>query len=72
MGLEGLFDWILEQARYLLFIALIAIILITGFKRAWIAMAGGILGLTVVGIFILNPEILTNLSEWATERLNLN
>lgn len=71
MGLEGVFVWVMEQARYLLFIALIGIILYTAFKRAWIAMAGALLGLAFVGIFIINPEILIGISEWFTTRLNL-
>lgn len=71
MGLEGVFTWIMEQARYLLFIALIAIILFTAVKRAWLAMAGALVGLAFVGIFIINPEILIGISEWFTGALNL-
>lgn len=71
MGLSGLYLWVMEQARYLLFIALVILILWTAMKRAWIAMAGALIGLAAVGIFIINPEILIGISEWATDKLNL-
>lgn len=71
MSLAGLFSWVMEQARYVLFIALVILILWTGAKRAWIAMIGALIGLAFIGIFIINPEILVGISEWATDRLNL-
>lgn len=71
MSLQGIFEWIKEQAQYGLFIALIFLILLTGVKRAWIAMIGAVIGLAFVGIFILNPNIITNLAQWLGGRLNL-
>lgn len=71
MGLAGIYEWVMEQARYILFIALVILILVTAVKRAWIAMAGALIGLAAVGIFIINPEILIGISEWATDKLNL-
>lgn len=71
MGLEGLYDWFLEQGKILLFITLICLIIWAVVKRAWIAMVGIIIGAAFVGIFILNPEIITNISEFMSDKLNL-
>lgn len=74
MGLESFFDWFKEQAGYVLFIVLIIGIFVTGgVKRAWIAMIGGvIIGCAFIGVFIISPDIIKNISEFATEKLSLN
>jgi uncharacterized membrane protein len=71
MGLEELFNWVKEQAGYVLMIVLIIVILITAAKRAWIAMLGALIGIAFVGIFVANPNVITDLSEWLGEKLNL-
>ncbi|MEC1158702.1 TcpD family membrane protein [Cytobacillus horneckiae] len=71
MGVQGLFEWLQQQAQYVLFIVLIVIILVTGAKRAWIAMIASIIGLAFIGIFILNPDIISSLAEWLNSKLNI-
>jgi hypothetical protein len=71
MGLEELFNWVKEQAGYVLMMVLIVVILITAAKRAWIAMIGALIGIAFVGIFIVNPTVIVDLSEWFGEKLSL-
>lgn len=71
MGLEEVFNWVKEQAGYVLMIVLIVVILVTAAKRAWIAMIGAVIGIAFVGIFIVNPNVIVDLSEWFGEKLNL-
>ena len=71
MGLEEVFNWVKEQAGYVLMIVLIVVILVTAAKRAWIAMLGAVIGIAFVGIFIVNPNVIVELSEWFGEKLNL-
>lgn len=71
MGLEEVFNWVKEQAGYVLMIVLIVVVLVTAAKRAWIAMLGAVIGIAFVGIFIVNPNVIVNLSEWFGEKLKL-
>lgn len=71
MGLEEIFNWVKEQAGYVLMIVLIIVILVTAAKRAWIAMMGAIVGLAFVGIFIVNPTVIVDLAEWFGSKLNI-
>ncbi len=71
MSLQGVFEWIKEQAQYGLFIALIVLILVCAVKRAWIAMIGSLVGLAFVGIFLLNPDIINTLAEWLGGKLSI-
>lgn len=71
MSLQGIFEWVKEQAQYGLFIALIILVLVTAVKRAWIAMIGALIGLAFVGIFIISPDIIVNLAEWLGGKLNI-
>ena len=71
MGLEELFNWVKEQAGYVLMMVLIVVILVTAAKRAWIAMIGALIGIAFVGIFIVNPNVIVDLSEWFGEKLSL-
>lgn len=72
ISLQGVFEWIKQQAQYGLFILLIIVVLYCAAKRAWIAMIGAIIGLAVVGIFILNPNIISNIATWFGGLLNMN
>lgn len=71
MGLEEVFNWIKEQAGYVLMIVLIIVILVTAAKRAWIALMGAIVGLAFVGIFIVNPTVIVDLAEWFGDKLRI-
>ncbi|MEK5069589.1 hypothetical protein [Sporosarcina sp. FSL K6-1508] len=71
MSLEGLFTWISEEIKWALFIVLFVALIVTAFKRAWIALIGVLIGLAFIGIFIVNPEVLINISEFFAEKLNL-
>jgi len=71
VGLEGLFSWIQEQVKYVLFIALFIALIVTAFQRAWIAMVGVIIGLAFVGIFIINPDVIVELGNWFSDKLRI-
>lgn len=70
MDLSGLFDWVKEQATYILFIGVIIGALILGFKRAWIQLVGLIIGFGIIGIFIANPNVITDIAEWLGDLTN--
>lgn len=72
ISLQGIFQWLQTQAQYALFIVLILLILVFAAKRAWIAMIGAIVGLAGVGIFILNPDIISEMATWLGDKLNMN
>ncbi|MFD2658454.1 TcpD family membrane protein [Gracilibacillus thailandensis] len=72
ISLQGLYQWIQEQAKYGLFIVLIFLVLYFAAKRAWIGMVGCIIGLAGVGIFILNPDIISEVATWFGEKLNMS
>lgn len=71
-SLQGLTQWIQEQAQYALFIVLIFVMIIFAAKRAWIGLIGAVFALAVVGVFIVDPDVLKKLSEWVGEKLNMN
>ena len=71
MSLEGLFTWFSQEIKWALFIVLFVALIVTAFKRAWIAMVGVVIGLAFIGIFIIQPDILINISEFIAEKLNL-
>lgn len=71
MDLSGLFEWVKEQATYILFIILIIGVLVLAFKRAWIQMVGLIIGLAVVGIFIANPNVITDVADWLSTKVSI-
>lgn len=71
MGLEALADWFQQQARYVLFIGLFVVLIVTAFKRAWIAMIGAFVGLAFISIFIMNPEIITDVGDWISRTLSI-
>ncbi|KRG16836.1 hypothetical protein ACA29_02845 [Lederbergia galactosidilytica] len=44
MSIESLFDWFAGEVKWALFIALLVLLIVTAFKRAWIAMVGVVIG----------------------------
>lgn len=71
-GFQGIFEWVKTQGQYGLMIILIVVILVCAVKRAWIGMIGAIVGLAAVGIFIVNPDIIKDISEWFSSLLNIS
>lgn len=72
VGLEGLYEWIKTQAEIILFIILIGLLVVTIVKRAWVSAVAVLVGMALVGVFITNPEYITNLSTWIAEKLSIN
>lgn len=71
LGFGALSDWVQEQAKYALFIGLIVVLIVTAFKRAWIAMIGAFVGLAFVSIFIVNPDMIIKIGHWISNMLSL-
>lgn len=71
MDLSTLFEWLKEQASYVLMIIGIIIILVTAAQRRWTAMIGAIIAIAFIGIFVLNPEIIKTMSNWLNDKVNL-
>lgn len=71
LGLGDFFSWGQEQMRYLLFLGLFIALVVTAFKRAWIAMIGVIVGLAFVAIFIVQPDMIIRLGQWFSKTLSL-
>ncbi|MBM7716012.1 hypothetical protein JOC94_003023 [Bacillus thermophilus] len=70
MSIENLFDWLAGEVKWALFIALLVLLIVTAFKRAWIAMVGVVIGLAFIGMFIVKPDLIITLAEWLTGLLN--
>lgn len=71
MDLQNLFSWGQQQVTYILFIGLFIALIVTAFKRAWIAMIGVIIGLSVIAIFIINPRMIIDLGQWFSNIVSL-
>ncbi|MEN1969687.1 hypothetical protein WMZ97_16615 [Lentibacillus sp. N15] len=71
MGLAEFFSWAQDQIKYALFLVLFVLLIITAFKRAWIALIGVLIGLSFLAIFIVNPDMLINLGQWFSSKLRL-
>ncbi len=71
MSVSGLFNWFSTEIKYVLFIALFVLLIVTAFKRAWIAMVGVLIGLAFIGIFIVNPNAILSLSQWLASKLSI-
>ncbi|RKJ38063.1 hypothetical protein D7X33_37350 [Butyricicoccus sp. 1XD8-22] len=71
MGLGEFFSWFQDQVKYALFLVLFIALIVTAFKRAWIAMIGVIIGLSFIAIFIVSPDMLVSLGEWISSKLRL-
>lgn len=71
LSLNAFQDWFMDQVKIFITIILIVLLFVTAYKRAWVAMIGVIIGLAILGIFIINPEAITNLSEWLAEKIGM-
>lgn len=71
MSLESLFDWFKEQVQIVLLAVLIIALIVTGAKRAWIAMIGALVGIAFIGVFVFNPDLIQNVSEWMAGKLDI-
>lgn len=71
MTLADLFDWFKEQVGYVLFFAMIVVLLVSAFRQAWIAMIGSLVGIAFIGVFVFDPDIIRNVSEWLAGKIKL-
>lgn len=71
LSLNAFQDWFMNQVKIFITIILIVLLFVTAYKRAWVAMIGVIIGLAVLGIFIVDPQAITNLSEWLAEKIGM-
>ena len=71
MDISGLYTWFSGQVVWALYIVLLVLLIVTAFKRAWIAMIGVILGMAVIGMLVVNPEIIKALATWLAEKISL-
>ncbi|WP_193065431.1 hypothetical protein [Oceanobacillus oncorhynchi] len=71
MSLSGLKDWIIDQVEILLIIGFVIVVIICAYKRAWIMLGACIIGFTFIGIFVNDPDILLNLSEWLNDKVKI-
>lgn len=71
MSLSELFTWFSTEVKWAMFIVLLVLLIVTAFKRAWVAMVGVILGLAFIGIFIVNPDVILSLSDWLAGLLSI-
>lgn len=64
MSLEPLFSWFTEEIQYVLFFIIIVLLMVAVFKRAWLFAVGVLIAGSIIGIFVLNPDLILGLSEW--------
>lgn len=72
VGLNDFWTWFKKQAEIVLFIVLLVLLIAAIIKRAWVSAIGILIGLSLIGIFILEPKALLNLSEWLGGLLGIN
>ena len=72
IDLKDFYDWFSSQVKWVLFIVLLGLLIVAIVKRAWLYAVGVLIGLSLIGIFILNPEALLGLSEWLGGLLNIS
>ncbi|MEC0413614.1 hypothetical protein P8807_18995 [Bacillus subtilis] len=65
--LSGAFEWVQGQAKIVIYIVLIFVLVAMVWKRAWIAMVIYIIGVSAAVIFILEPDLLENIARWLAE-----
>ncbi|TMN20942.1 TcpD family membrane protein [Lentibacillus cibarius] len=71
MSLEPLFSWFTEEIQYVLFFIIIVLLMVAVFKRAWLFAAGVLIAGSIIGIFVLNPDLILGLSEWFNKKLKI-
>lgn len=71
MSLQGVFEWLSGEVKWGLFIVLLIMLIVTAFKRAWIAMVGVIIGMAFIGMFIVKPQLIITIATWLTGLLGL-
>lgn len=64
LSLTGFQDWFFTQVKIFISIILVVLLFVTAYKRAWMAMFGVIIGIAILGMFIVNQDMITGLSEW--------
>ncbi|GLY12703.1 hypothetical protein [Pseudobacillus badius] len=71
MSLSGLYTWFSQEVKWALFIILLILLIVTAFKRAWIAMVGVLVGMAFIGMFIVKPDLIITLAQWLTGKLGM-
>ncbi|MBG9730758.1 hypothetical protein ABD87_14750 [Lysinibacillus sphaericus] len=64
MSFEPLYTWFLEQINYIVIMIVLGLMAWCAFKRAWIMAFSVLIVGAIIGIFIWNPTMLKNISEW--------
>ncbi|MBC1399911.1 hypothetical protein [Listeria fleischmannii] len=63
---QGLYEWFSGELRWIFLIAVIVVVCICAFKRSIIGFVMSAIGLIVVGMFVVNPDLILDLAEWAS------
>lgn len=71
MSIQGVYEWFTAEVQWALMIGLLVLLIVTAFKRAWIAMIGVLIGMAFIGMFIINPNLILDLAEWFTGMFGL-
>lgn len=71
MDITSLFDWFKGQVEIVLYMVIIGLLLFTAWKRAWILMVGVLLGGAFIAIFVANPNMITTLGQWMSNKLSM-
>ncbi|TMN20857.1 TcpD family membrane protein [Lentibacillus cibarius] len=71
MSFQPLFNWFTEEIQYVLFFIIIVLLMVAVFKRAWLFAVGVLIAGSIIGIFVLNPDLILRLSEWFSKKLKI-
>lgn len=63
--------WGSTQLEIILFMVLFITLLVTAFRRAWIAMITTVVVLSFFAIFVSKPMVLVDLAEWLASKLSI-
>ncbi|WP_047980631.1 TcpD family membrane protein [Ornithinibacillus contaminans] len=71
-GLEGVFQFGKEQGQYAIMLVAIVAFIFFLVKRAWIGMIVSLVGIALVSVFIINPELIFGIGETIAQMIDLS
>lgn len=63
---QGIYEWFSGELRWVFLIAVIVVICICAYKRSLIGFIMSAIGLVVIGMFVIKPDLILTIAEWAS------
>ena len=72
MSIQGLYTWLAGEAKWAIFIVLIVVLIVTAYKRAWLEAIGTLVGLSLMAVIIVKPDLILSVGSWLGGLIGLN